>query len=112
MIKTIKYIIHWLFGENSLFWKLFVRKKKEETLEPPEPKYIEVKTTKGNSISPFNLTINEKLFSEQNVGSYVIYRLYNYNEESNTADFFMIEQLEESVLMRPTTYKVYIKKRT
>lgn len=80
--------------------------------ENRKPKYIEVKTTLGNSLTPFDYTINEKIFAEQNVDSYVIYRLYNYNEESNTADFFMIEQLDKSVLMRPTTYKVYFKKRT
>ena len=76
-----------------------------------KPKYIEVKTTSGNSLTPFDFTINEKTFAEQNGESYFIYRLYNYDEETNTADFFVISALEEEVLMRPTTFKVYLKKR-
>lgn len=79
--------------------------------EKRKPKYIEVKTTSGNSLTPFDYTINEKIFAEQNSGSYFIYRLYNYDEEINTADFFTINALDKEVLMRPTTYKVYLKKR-
>jgi hypothetical protein len=65
-----------------------------------KPKYIEVKTTSGNSLTPFDYTINEKTFAEQNSESYFIYRLYNYDEETNTADFFVISALEEEVLMK------------
>ncbi|MEX2484560.1 MAG: DUF3883 domain-containing protein [Brumimicrobium sp.] len=78
--------------------------------EKRKPKYIEVKTTTGNSLTPFDYTINEKAFAEQNSESYLIYRLYNYDEETNTADFFVINALEE-LLLRPTTYKVYLKKK-
>ena len=78
--------------------------------EKRKPKYIEVKTTTGSSLTPFDYTINEKAFAEQNSESYLIYRLYNYDEETNTADFFVINALEE-LLLRPTIYKVYLKKR-
>ena len=78
--------------------------------EKRKPKYIEVKTTTRSSLTPFEYTINEKAFAEQNNESYLIYRLYNYDEETNTADFFVINALEE-LLLRPTTYKVYLKKR-
>ena len=79
--------------------------------ENRKPKYIEVKTTIGNSLTPFDYTINEKIFAEQNNEAYFIYRLYNYDEESNSADFFMIKALDEEVLMRPTTFKVCLKRR-
>ncbi len=79
--------------------------------ENRNPKYIEVKTTTGKNLTPFDYTLNEKLFAEQNLDSYFIYRLYNYNEEDNTADFFVIQLLDESVLMQPITYKVYLKKK-
>lgn len=79
--------------------------------EKRKPKYIEVKTTSGNGLTPFDYTLNEKTFAEQNSESYFIYRLYNYDEETNTADFFVINALEKEVLMRPTTFKVYLKKR-
>lgn len=78
--------------------------------ENRKPKYIEVKTTIGSSLVPFDYTINEKLFAEQHSGAYFIYRLYNYNEENNTADFFIIDDLEASILMQPVTFKGYIKK--
>lgn len=79
--------------------------------EKRNPKYIEVKTTAGNSLSPFYYSINEKLFAEQNVDKYFIYRLYNYDEENNSADFFVIKSLDDDTLMRPINFKVYLKKR-
>lgn len=78
--------------------------------EDRRPKYIEVKTTTFNSLTPFNLTINEKLFAELNKENYVIYRLYNYDDEDNTADFFIIQDIEETLLLQPTEYRAYIKK--
>lgn len=79
--------------------------------ENRKPKCIEVKTTKGKSLTPFDYTITEKLFAEQNPESYFIYRLYNYDEESNTADFYIIQHLSDSVLLQPTSFRVYLKKR-
>jgi len=73
-------------------------------------KYIEVKTTRGRSLTPFYYTINELLFAKQNPESYSIYRLYNYDEESNTADYYIIDDLE-SILMQEMTFKVYLKKK-
>jgi len=78
--------------------------------ENRQPKYIEVKTTAGNSLTPFDFTINEKLFSERHSENYFIYRLYNYDEDSNSADFYVIQNLNESVLIQPTNYKVYLKR--
>ncbi len=77
--------------------------------EKRNPKYIEVKATTGSSLTPFDYTINEKVFADQNDGFYKIYRLYNYDEATNSADFYVIDSLEQ-LLMRPTTYKVYLKK--
>lgn len=74
-------------------------------------KYIEVKTTCKGEETPFNMTINEKLFAEKHKDNYVIYRLYNYDKEKNTADFFEIINTEEELLFQPTEFKVYIKER-
>lgn len=57
------------------------------------------------------MTINEKLFAEKHKDNYVIYRLYNYDKEKNTADFFEIINTEEELLFQPTEFKVYIKER-
>nr|WP_315224517.1 DUF3883 domain-containing protein [uncultured Flavobacterium sp.] len=78
--------------------------------ENRKPKYIEVKTTSGKSLTPFYYSINEKLFAEQNKEQYFIYRLYNYDEESNTADFYIIKNVNENLLMQPIEFKVYLKK--
>ena len=60
-------------------------------------RYIEVKTTsRKDSSHSFYLTINEKQFAESHPDSYSIYRLYNYNSVTNSADFYIIEKpLEE-----------------
>ena len=75
------------------------------------PKYIEVKTTNGNVATPFYYSLNEKCFAERNSKSYCIYRLYNYDEESNTADFYLIKNIEEDVLLQPINFRAYIKKK-
>ena len=75
------------------------------------PKYIEVKTTRGSAQSPFYLTDNEIAFLDQNRGSYCIYRLYNYVEETNSADCFVLnDHIRGQILLRPTTFQVTIKK--
>lgn len=71
------------------------------------PKFIEVKTTMGDEKTPFDISSNEVSFSDLNLGKYFIYRLYNYNSERNTADFFIIENLKEERKLIPTSFKVY-----
>ena len=70
--------------------------------ENRKPKYIEVKTTPGKSLTPFHYSLNEKLFAEKNSEQYFIYRLYNYDEDSNTADFLHHKKCE-----RKFTYATY-----
>jgi hypothetical protein len=79
--------------------------------ENGNPLFIEVKTTRGNEKTPFFLSQNEILFFEKNKETYRIYRLYNYNEEKNYADFFIIENFENQLLFQPIEYRVYIKKK-
>ncbi|MCB0663690.1 MAG: DUF3883 domain-containing protein, partial [Saprospiraceae bacterium] len=76
--------------------------------ENGESKYIEVKTTPGDSRTPFYYTQNEKAFALQNPDNYIIYRLYNYDKEKNTADMFEIKDLNQ-VLFEPVVFKVYPK---
>lgn len=71
--------------------------------------YIEVKTTTGNHDTPFDISLNEYLFAERNKGDYKIYRLYNYSDETNNADFFIIENVLEKLLFQPTGFKAYHK---
>lgn len=74
-------------------------------------KYIEVKTTTGNKFTPFFLSDNEFDFMKQNIGKYSIYRVFNYNADYNFAEFYEIKgDIEIQLLMKPTNYKVYLKK--
>lgn len=74
-------------------------------------KFIEVKTTTGNEYSSFFLSENEVNFMRLNVAQYFIYRLYNYDEESNFAEFYELNgDIESQLLMKPTQYKALIKK--
>ncbi len=70
--------------------------------------YIEVKTTRGNENTPFDLSLNEYLFTKKEP-SYCIYRLYNYDESLNNADFFVIDNPIDSLLLQPTSFKAYYK---
>ena len=74
-------------------------------------KYIEAKTTTGNKFTPFFLSDNEFDFMKQNIGKYCIYRVFNYNADYNFAEFYEIKgDIEIQLLMKPTNYKVYLKK--
>lgn len=74
-------------------------------------KFIEVKTTKGNEYSPFFLSENEIDFLRLHLNQYCIYRVYNYDEENNFAEFYELNgDIESQLLMKPTQYKVLIKK--
>jgi len=52
------------------------------------PKYIEVKTTRGNCHAPFYITATELLCSKQFGSSFYLYRLFNYNSLTHSADFY------------------------
>lgn len=73
--------------------------------------FIEVKTTEKAEKTPFYLSLNEYLFADRHRQQYVIYRLYNYNDEKNHADFFIIEDPINQLLFQPTQYQVYLKKK-
>lgn len=73
-------------------------------------KYIEVKTTTGNQFAPFYLSENESEFMKKHVGSYCIYRIYNYDRKNNFGEFFEIrDNVESQLLLKPTNYMVVIK---
>lgn len=78
--------------------------------EEGNPKHIEVKTTTGDKHAAFNLSGNEFEFMKRNVGTYIIYRVFNYDEENNFGEFFEINgKVEDQLLMKPTNYSVILK---
>lgn len=70
--------------------------------------YIEVKTTKGALDTPFYMSENEKTFMEIYKDDTVIYRVYNYNQETNVGEIEVISysQLIDNYDFNPVTYKV------
>lgn len=52
------------------------------------PIYIEVKTTRGPIDTPFYITAHERAQSIAESNRFYLYRLYEYNEDLNTARFY------------------------
>ncbi|MFV0521103.1 MAG: DUF3883 domain-containing protein [Mangrovibacterium sp.] len=70
--------------------------------------YIEVKTTKGSKDSAFYITRTELARSIKEQEQYYLYRLYDYDEESDTAKFFIAKGELTNLCKLPETYKVRI----
>ena len=51
---------------------------------------IEVKTTRGGAATTFFISPNEIAFSAQNAASYVLFRLYDFDDESGSAKTFIL----------------------
>ena len=70
--------------------------------------YIEVKTTTKGLDTPFYMSENEKNFMEINNTNVQIYRVYNYDYETNIGEIKIITQkdLENDYTYNPINYKV------
>lgn len=70
--------------------------------------YIEVKTTKGGLDTPFYMSENEKSFLEIYKENTLIYRVYNYNQDTNVGEIEIItyDELMQNYDFNPITYKV------
>jgi hypothetical protein len=68
--------------------------------------YIEVKTTKGGKNSTFYITRTELERSKIEKENFYLYRLYNFNEDSNTAEILIIKGDLTNLCEFPTTYKI------
>ena len=65
--------------------------------EAGEEIHIEVKTTKGASNQPFYMSLNERDYFHEFPKNYFLFRLYNYNFTSNSAQYFVLnaDELKE-----------------
>lgn len=73
-------------------------------------KYIEVKTTKGSLNSTFYITRNELERSKIEKEKYFLYRVYNFNENTGTANLLKIQGELTSICEIPMNYKVTLEK--
>ena len=75
-----------------------------------KPKYIEVKTTKGNKNSTFFVSRNELEKSIIENENYFLYRVYEYDEELEKGKLLKINGELTSICNTPINYKVTLDK--
>ena len=75
-------------------------------------RYIEVKTTKGDLNTPFYMSVNERAFIEIYQDNAFIYRVYNYDQDTNIGEIEIISynELIENYTFDSVNYKVTRKK--
>ena len=76
--------------------------------EHSEKIYIEVKTTTGALNNAMFITRNELERSRKEKENYYLYRVYNYNEKTETADLLIIKGELSNLCTTPHTFKVCI----
>ena len=74
-----------------------------------EKKYIEVKTTKGRKNTTFYISRNELERSKIEKGNYFLYRVYEYNEETEKGKILKINGDLTRICEVPVNYKVSLK---
>ncbi len=68
--------------------------------------FIKVKTTRGNSLSAFQTSHIEINFSKENEKFYRLYRLYEYNDNLNSAKYYSLNgAIDNCASLVPVTFK-------
>ena len=71
-----------------------------------EVKYIEVKTTRGPAGSSFFISANEVEFARQHRGNYHLYRVYQYDDSTNSGRLYVgTGEVEQMFELTPTQYR-------
>ncbi len=71
------------------------------------PKFIEVKTTKGGIRTPFIMTINEIKFSEKYSEHYFLYRVYEFSITTKSGLLFIVKGgINEKFKLDPIQFRV------
>lgn len=69
-------------------------------------RFIEVKTTRGGASTAFFISPNEIAFSAQNHASYVLYRLYEFDDETGSAKSFLLTgNIAQHLSLEPTAFR-------
>ena len=72
-----------------------------------DPKYIEVKTTKGAADTDFFLTENERRFALERNAEFFLYRVYDFDQKNGKGNLFVLSgPLEDSFHLNATQYRV------
>lgn len=73
-----------------------------------DPIYIEVKTTPGGPATPFFITANELAKSWEEGDRYYLYRLYDFDEENRSADYYVLRGDLSRYCINPRQYEVIV----
>lgn len=76
--------------------------------ENEDEMFIEVKTTRSNSATPFYITNNELLRSRRNTGNFYLYRLYEYDDKTCSAKYFEMKGDLSNICENPILYKAVV----
>ena len=72
-------------------------------------KFIEVKTTRGGPTTSFFISPNEIAFSSQNAGNYVLFRLYEFDDEFGSAKTYLLTgNVSSQLSLEPTQFRAKI----
>jgi hypothetical protein len=75
--------------------------------EDGSPLFIEVKTTEGSKHSNFFMSAKERLFAQEYPEKFRLYRLYEFNEESESAELYILDTKGLEMLdFSPVSYRV------
>lgn len=73
------------------------------------PKYIEIKTTKGAALTPFFISPNELAFSNQHPENYFLYRVYEFDPTTRSGKVFVLNgNLSTRIQVVPTQFKAVL----
>lgn len=72
--------------------------------EQGREKFIEVKTTIGGPDKPFFLTRHEIRFMRSNSQQYSLYRLFHFNEQNGSSDYFELRGNTENLILLDQRY--------
>ncbi len=72
-------------------------------------KYIEVKTTSGKLTQPFFITKTELARSIKEQDQYYLYRVYNFDQSTNSGQIFIIQGDLTGLCQVPTNFSVRLK---
>jgi hypothetical protein len=71
-----------------------------------EPKYIEVKTTKGAARTPFYLSSNELAFAKLKGPRFCLYRVYDYSDNPPSGKVYVTRgDPEEAFHLTPVQFR-------
>jgi hypothetical protein len=69
-------------------------------------KFIEVKTTRGDATTSFFISPIEISFSAKNEENYVLFRLYEFDDDSGSAKTYLLKgNMSEQLTLEPTAFR-------